>query len=349
MLVPEPFKQTKLPLVASLSPAKKTAVYETYWWFAWERQEIFFRKMRDVSPPWTTDPILAQYKFTNAYRASDRVSQYLISRVIYEGDQSPEEVFFRTILFKLFNKIETWELLKTKLGILSFAEYSFPGYDKVFSDALAAGRRIYSAAYIMPSGKTSFGYSEKHRNHLMLLERMMEDELPWRIAQAGNMRQAFDMLQSYPTIGSFLAYQFVTDLNYSNLTDFSEMGFVIPGPGALDGIHKCFSDLGGLNEADIVRLVTDRQETEFEQRGLAFRNLPGRQLQLIDCQNIFCEVSKYARLKHPGIRGTNGRTRIKQTYRASEKPISYWYPPKWGINERLLRVTLDSNRRAREQ
>ena len=57
------------------------------------------------------------------------------------------------------------------------------------------------------------------------------------------MAQAFEILRSYPTIGNFLAYQFVTDLNYGDLIDFSEMEFVVPGPGALDGIRKCFSNL----------------------------------------------------------------------------------------------------------
>src|SRR5436309_114238 len=95
-----------------LSAAKTTVVYDTYWRFAAERQRIFFRRLKGVVPPWTADPILLRHKFTNAYRASDRVSQYLIRHVIYEGDQSPEEIFFRTLLFKFFNKIETWELLK---------------------------------------------------------------------------------------------------------------------------------------------------------------------------------------------------------------------------------------------
>ena len=78
----------------------------------------------------------------------------------------------------------------------------------------------------------------------------------------------------------------------------------MPGPGARDGIHKCFDDLGGLSETDIIRLVTDRQEYEFEQLGLEFRSLWGRPLQLIDCQNLFCEVSKYARVVHPDVEGS---------------------------------------------
>ena len=104
------------PRVSRLSPPKSTIVYDTYWRFAVERQEVFFRRVWGSSPPWTNDSILARFKFTNAYRASDRVSQYLIRHVIYEGSTSTEEVFFRTLLFKTFNRIETWELLKASLG-----------------------------------------------------------------------------------------------------------------------------------------------------------------------------------------------------------------------------------------
>ena len=275
---------------------------------------------------------MARFKFTNAYRASDRVSQYLIRNVIYQGSQFPEEVFFRILLFKVFNRIDTWELLETALGEVSYSSYSFDLYDKLLSQALAAGRAIYSGAYIMPSAGSAFGYRRKHRNHLKLIERMMHDEIPQRVMVAPTMRHAFGLLRSYPSLGDFLAYQFVIDLNYSGFTNFSEMEFIVPGPGALDGIRKCFSDLGGLTEADLIRMVADHQEHEFDRLGLQFRSLWGRSLQLIDCQNLFCEVSKYARVKHPEFKGTGNRSRIKQLYRPSGTPISYWYPPKWRIN-----------------
>ena len=234
-------------------PSHATVAYDTFWKFATERQEVFFRKLDGAAPPWTDDPIIERHKFTNAYRASDRVSQYLIRNVIYEGDQSVPEVFFRIILFKLFNKIETWELMKSRLGPITWEGYSFTKFDDLLTEALSARIRIYSAAYMMPSGKSAFGHAAKHRNNLSLLERMMEDDVPHQISGASSMRQAFEILRSYPTIGDFLGYQFVTDLNYSEICDFSEMEFVVPGPGALDGVHKCFSDLGGLNEADVIK------------------------------------------------------------------------------------------------
>ncbi len=324
------------PIVFSrLAPAKSTIVYDTYWYFASERQAIFFRRLAGETGLWTSDPVLQQYKFTNAYRASDRVSQYLIRHVIYQGDQSPQEVFFRTLLFKIFNRIETWELLLGKLGNISFGDYCFRRYDQVLSKAMSEDTRIYSAAYIMPSGGAISQCRRKHGMHLELIERMMRDELPARLKEAPSMGKAFELLRSYPTIGDFLAYQYVTDLNYSTLTNFSEMEFVVPGPGSRDGIRKCFSDLGGLTETEIIKVVADRQHLEFERLGLDFRSLWGRPLQLIDCQNLFCEVDKYARVKHPEFSSITGRTRIKQRYRINPEAICYWFPPKWGLNERI--------------
>ncbi len=320
-----------------LGRLKPTPVYNTYWRFAAERQAVFFRRLEGRPPPWTHDPILRAHKFTNAYRASDRVSQYLIRSVIYRADLpgDPAEVVFRTLLFKLFNKIETWELLEKELGTLSYSAYSFKRYDQILSRALARGLTIYSAAYIMPSGG-SLGHDRKHRNHLTLLDRMMADGLPAKLAGTASMQQAFNLLRNYPTIGDFLAYQYVTDVNYTTVTNFTEKEFVVPGPGAIDGIRKCFADTGGMSDADVIRTVADRQEVEFERLGLEFPTLWGRRLQLIDCQNLFCEVDKYARVAHPESNGASGRTRIKQKFRPHPDRIDYWYPPKWGINDAVV-------------
>jgi len=317
----------------AIAPLKPTAAFDTYWRFAAERQRIFFQRLERCPPPWTEDPILRANKFTNAYRASDRVSQYLIRRVIYRDDlpYDASEVVFRILLFKFFNRIETWELLERDLGQVTHAEYSFKRYDQILSHAMTRGESIYSAAYIMPSAG-ALGHRRKHQNHLALIERMMADGLPARLADAGSMQQAFDLIRSYPTIGDFLGYQYVTDINYSTVTNFSEMEFVTPGPGAIDGIRKCFADTDGRTDAYLIRFMAERQEFEFVRLGLDYQNLWGRRLQLIDCQNLFCELSKYARVRHPEIAGVSGRTQIKQKFRPHAAPISYMYPPRWGIN-----------------
>ncbi|HEY5393361.1 MAG TPA: nucleotide kinase domain-containing protein [Hanamia sp.] len=336
-------KKSGLTIYVPLLPAKTTAVYDSYWRFAALRQDVFFNRVGGNPFPWTDDQILNQYKFTNAYRAADRVSQYLIKNVIYNKElpNSPKEILFRILLFKLFNKIETWELLTKEFGSLTFEDYNFNQYDKVLHQAIDSGRRIYSAAYIMPSGCAIFGYLRKHTNHLKLIEMIINGETDERLTETKTMQQAFEILKSFPGFGDFLAYQLLIDINYSPILNFSESEFVVPGPGAKGGISKCFEHTAGLSHVEIIKLVTDRQELEFERLGLDFKSLWGRPLQLIDCQNLFCEVDKYARVKHPLIKGDSDRVRIKQILKINPKKIDFWFPPKWGLNAKILQSIKD--------
>lgn len=317
-----------------LHPLKPTIVFATFWKFAVERQEIFLRRIRDEQAPWTSDPILGKHKFTNTYRAADRTSQYLIRHVVEDSSGQASDIFFRIMLFKIFNKIETWEFLKETFDEISATSFNLGSYDRILSQAFASGERLYSAAYIMPSGGRS-GFARKHTMHLHLLDRMLRDRLADKIEESHNMEEAFGILRSWPTLGNFLAYQYVTDLNYSRLTDFSEEEFVIPGPGAKGGLEKCFSSLGGLSESDAIRLVAQHQEACLERLGLRFPTLWGRRLQLIDCQNLFCEVNKYARVAHPEFHEKAGRTRIKQKLNPKGRLPVPVFPEKWGINHLL--------------
>ena len=327
------------------TPAKTSEVYKSYWHFASERQAVFFRRLRKEMYPWTNDPVIAKYKFTNAYRASDRVSQYLIRNVIYRDElpKSPREIFFRILLFKLFNKIETWELLEQKFHPITYEDYKFNRFVNVLDAAKRSGTRIYSAAYVMPPGRNRTGNFSKHRSHLLLLEKMIRDELPDRLTEIKSMREGFKLITSYSTIGDFLGYQFITDINYSEITDFSEMEFVVPGPGARNGVRKCFLDFGDFDEVALIKMMSDIQEREFERFELEFESLWGRRLQLIDCQNLFCEVDKYARVKHPERVGRTNRKRIKQKFRPTLTPINVFFPPKWNLNDRVKREIIDTS------
>ncbi len=319
-----------------------TPVFDAYWYFAAERQNIFFRRIVGTnSTSLTQDPILTAFKFTNAYRASDRVSQYLIRNVIYREDlpSDSENVFFRTLLFKIFNKVETWEALEREFGALTLDTYRFDTFDALLSHRQDSGHRNYAAAYIMPSAGNVFGYMRKHSNHLRLIEWMLGERFADRLRQAPSMRDGFSLLISAPSLGPFLAFQFIIDINYSPVTDFSEREFVVAGPGALDGISKCFADARGVPPAEIIAHMTERQQHYFNLLNIDFKNLWGRELQLIDCQNLFCEISKYSRIAFPEITGLSGRTRIKQKFSPAGRVAVPWYPPDWGINAKIAKDT----------
>jgi hypothetical protein len=220
-------------------------------------------------------------------------------------------------------------------GDVSVETFSVAAYDAVLSSAFEHGERLYSAAYIMPTAPRTDGDSRKHTSHLHLIDRMLSDRLPAKVSEAKSMAAAFALLRAYKSVGNFLAYQFLIDLNYSGFVNFTETEFVVPGPGAIDGLRKCFDSLGGLDEADAIRWAMDRQEYEARRLDLEPINLWSRRLQLIDCQNLFCETDKYARVRHPEVQGRTGRTKIKQRFRPSNQGLTPWYPPKWGLNERI--------------
>lgn len=311
---------------------RPTAVFDTYWRFAAERQAVYLRRLGGVAEPWTTDPVIRAHRFTNVYRASDRVSQFLISEVQYapHRSQAPAEVFFRTILFKIFNRIETWLLLERELGSISWQSTPLDAIRATLDKAFSAGRRIYSAAYIMPA--PLLGWERKHANHLALISRMMNEGMPGRVIRASSLGDVFNLLVSQPGLGRFLAFQYAIDLNYSSILDFSEEDFVVAGPGAVDGISKCFDETGGRSPEAVIHWVAEHQEQEFERRGIRFAGLFGRRLMPIDCQNLFCEISKYARVAHPEVQGISGRKRIKQAYRPDVNPLPQpSFPPRWRL------------------
>jgi hypothetical protein len=321
-------------IVAIRRPPRATVVFDTYWRFAVERQAMYFRRLEGQRAPWTADPILQRFRFTNAYRAADRTSQFLIREVIYEGLQTPREVVFRTLLFRLFNLPSTWQALRADFGQPEASSFDPSLYSAALARHASHGANLYSAAYVIPP-VPQMGGERKHEQHLQLVRWMLADRVDERIGEAESLESVFDILSSYPSLGRFLAFQLAIDLNYGPSLGFDEMDFVAAGPGAREGIAKCFAERGDWSDEDIIRWVADRQEEETTLRGLDFQTLWGRRLQLIDCQNLFCEIAKYSRVAHPEFTAVGGRHRIKRTYApvlAADQP---WFPPKWGINERI--------------
>ena len=320
------------PITIAGRTIRPSPVFDTYWRFAAARHALYQARLAGDPGPWTSDPILTRHRFTNCFRAADRVSQHLISQVIYTGDPTPTEVVFRTLLFKSFNRISTWQLLHTELGEITWAGFDLDHCDRILSRAAQAGQRLYSPAYVIPP--PPMGGARKHTNHLLLVQHAMTGGLVERLLAAGSMAEVFRLLHAIPSFGDFLAFQLAIDLGYSETLAFDEDDFVVAGPGARDGIRKCFGPAADGIEPEIIRYVTEHQEEHFARLDLRFDGLLGRRrLHLVDCQNLFCEVDKYARVAHPEVAGHSGRSRIKQVFRPLAEPLTAWFPPKWRLND----------------
>ena len=321
------------PGFAKKSPPRPSSIYPVLWHFACERHQIYLRRIAHFSPPWTTDPVLSAYKFTNTFRAADRVSQYLI-RVLYsEPHLDADTIFLRTLLLKVFNRIGTWERVVDHFGMPTANDFSFAECQSLLDRYRRDKVPLYSAAYIMPSGGRSS--TPKHHMHLHLIRQMLEDHLPDKLLATTSMEDAYHLLLAYPTLGPFLSFQYTIDLNYTTLMNHLEGDFVVAGPGALDGLSKCFITLGDYGPEGTIRWLVDRQQEEFSRHSHDFDGLWGRPLQPIDVQNLLCEVSKYTRITHPNVTGRMGRKRIKQRFRVTGEVPAPVFPPDWGLRERI--------------
>lgn len=304
--------------------------FRYYFYFIQERMNIFWRKYEGQSHL-TDDSILQEYKFTNVYRACDRVSQYLIRNVIYNGldRYSPQDVLLRILVFKVFNKIETWEYLSRHADI-TIDTFNIEQLSKELTKR-QKDYPIFSNAYMMAGSHARYkGIATKHQVWLQMIEdEFIKNKGFEKILDAGSMAEVYNQLRDYPLIGDFLAYQYTIDFNYSPYLNFDEDSFVKAGVGAVRGIKKCFKSYGCCFE-DAIRYTQEHFEELQKKYGYTeFRPLAGRKPKLIDLQNCFCETDKYLRAKMPELKV--GNIRIKQHYKPTKGEIAYHFPDKWEV------------------
>lgn len=316
-------------------PTPRPEPYRLYWHFAAERQKAFTRRVAGETGPWTDDPILQEFKFCNTYRASDRVSQYMIRDVCYHDENCDDaDRIFQIIAFRTFSNIATWRSVRGHLGRYPVLEDLRSGaFTKALDATKVTNSRLYTGAFIL-CATDAYGQSLKHLNHVALFRHMMlDDDFGSQLQECTSLGAVYDAILAYPLMGAFMAYQTAIDLNYSPLVNFSENDFTQPGPGALRGMKKVFSDPGDYKPAEIILWMVENQDREFSRLGIDFDGLWSRPLHAIDCQSLFCETDKYCRQALPDL--TSARKRIKAKFNATPEPIHLFYPPKWGINHLL--------------
>mgnify|MGYP006874329893 FL=1 len=298
---------------------------------------MFWRKCEEKRVL-TNDSILRKYKFTNVYRACDRVSQYLLRDVIYNKveNYSPEDMLLRVLVFKIFNKIETWEYLEQVYGEITIRHFDVKQISFWLSERQAYAP-IFNNAYMMTGTHKRYDYlSTKHEKWLMMVkEEFLGEGIVTRILKAKSLEEVYLLLRSCSFLGGFLAYQYAIDFNYTPYVNFDENSFVVAGIGAIRGIQKCFISHGNSYEAAILYTQKHFNELQVKYGFTHFKPLRGHDPTLLDLQNCFCETDKYLRAKIPEL--LVGNKRIKQKYKPTNKAINYLFPPKWRLcNEEKL-------------
>jgi len=194
ILLPSPLRPSKVPsrpthVIIGNTKLKVTSVLdELYRWIV-ARHEIYLARVQGrPADEWTDDVVLKRHKFTNVFRELDRVTQYEIRHVIGGHRTPPEdnedairEAVFRVLIFKIFNRPSTWELLnKSEVGPVSWKTFDFKKYKKVLDRAHAEGVILYNSAYQILPPMEFKDYEDcptTSSKHLKLVSLMMEEGL----------------------------------------------------------------------------------------------------------------------------------------------------------------------------
>lgn len=334
------------PEMGRLTP---TVAFPSYWRFIYERPQIFLRRLAAQPAPWTQDRILAEYKFTNVFRVLDTESQTCVKIANSPLSAiSAEQALFRILLFKIYNLTGTWNLLCNELGEEpQLSNWNPDRYGDILCAEQTKGRKIFSSAYMMFADRSLRGPGSKTRMWLETLDRIMRTDLSARIVKSGSLEEAVRLLSGYRGIDDFTGQQYATDFSYTPWFRPEDAdAFVLPGPGSIDGIAKCFNHRYSVGAcSDIIRLMRDNShELSMQVTGCPPPTLPGidRPMDLIDFQSGFCECDKYSRVAHAHLNhlAKQGRTKIKTAYRVPAgtlKPLPppvyplHWYPARAAI------------------
>ena len=99
-------------VIAAANPKLNEEALGLYVHMIKERYKIRLRKdVRKEPAPWTDDPILKEYRFTNVRREHDRESIWFIKNIAENVEVSYEDKLLNAILFRAFNKSKTSEII----------------------------------------------------------------------------------------------------------------------------------------------------------------------------------------------------------------------------------------------
>lgn len=118
-----------------------------------EREQVRLRKEAGQPWPWTDDPILQNYKFTNVLRENDATSREFIARNYhtYGMNADPKDILLNCALNRYFG---TWEFCAAR-GWQTYDKYD-PGYvEELASDRRERKEKVFTGAYVITNGGIS--------------------------------------------------------------------------------------------------------------------------------------------------------------------------------------------------
>jgi len=279
--------------------------FETFVFYLNEREKI--RQMREEgSPgPWTLDPILGRYKFTNIRRSDDRTTRWL-KKNWYDPnrDADLEMLVINCALARYFGSIEF-------CSAVGFQQSWNPEFLlQTANDRLSRGEKVFTGAYII----TNAGSTDPKQNVVVcqfLTPLRFRAARVVELCQRNRWQDVAEFLQQQPGIGPFMSKEIALDMMLTplleNATD--KLTWSPAGPGAIRGLNRLhdrplqapLSQPKAVAEMiDLLGLLTTGGHLR------PYMPTPGVDYGVTEVQFSLCELDKYLRVKNGEGRPRSG-------------------------------------------
>lgn len=296
-----------------------TAPESLFWYWVSERHAIFLRRQAGQPKPWTTDPILQTYKFTNPFRENDRGTVWLRENFLephrdvehkkdcawYTCDPEDEQcdcgeyehnlslLAFNICWYRMFNWIGTAEALGWQ------TDWDAPAIKEKLEARLFAGYQVFTGAHMV---RSAFG-----RPKIDCIVEVCSDlfhvcfaagALVTCCREERSLETVFSMLLQVPYVGPFMAYEMVSDMRHTRLLEDATdiMTWANPGPGAQRGLQRL--QLPWRPDSAAIASMRHLLHESWNARKLTC-DLPMDfpNLEMRDIEHSLCEFDKYCRAK----------------------------------------------------
>lgn len=267
-----------------------------FWTFVAERQAVWYRRfVLKQKPPWTENPILRDYKFTNVYRELDRGTIWYMENVVPKHTGKLHRLLWATVMYRLVNNVETFE----EVPIPRFRDWL--DVRSSFRTKLLErqGRaNVFTTAHLtLPSRKGQLKVDRlmEVMNHFFVQLIQIVPE----IEKAKSLEEVFTLLQEIECVGRFISYEICCDLMLCKAIPFTENDWVNPGPGCKRGINWIWPEVKQIHEyQDKIQFLRKNQKFFFKKFGLKFYRYNHQPMTLRGIEHSLCEFQKYVKMQH---------------------------------------------------
>lgn len=278
--------------------------------FIHEREQIRRKKEAGQPAPWTRDKILQTYRFCNIRRRDDRVSRWVIDRIITPQKRNPN-LWLQLALARYINWPDTINaLMEARLWPVS-KEPRFADIGDFLDTRARAGIKTWTGAYmIRAESNESAGWYDWGKGRyvsVVVVGGVWERRAQIVPHLKTSVQAAHEALMEHGYgWGSFMAGQVVADLTYCEQYLYAApdlYSYAPLGPGSRRGLNRLLKR--GLTQT----ISQDDACALMRSLCIDIHNMLAYDLNLHDVQNCLCEFDKYQRVK-------TGEGRPRSIYRS---------------------------------